>query len=296
MLRSIVLLVGGLASLSAVSLFAQDAVLAQEYGSGVHAYFTGDSMKAYERLTAAIQHGSNDPRAFYFRGLAYLRLGRPEEAVTDFRKGSELESKDINRFYDVGRALERVQGSARQQLETYRVDARMTALQQSEERRKARYEAVKREEERVMREQTLAAPELPAGAEVAQPPSPEPPDPFATPAGAAPPQKKGSTPPAGPKKGAEPAAPTGDDPFASPAAKPAKTPAKKGGSLFDAVGKAAAGAAGANKKADGEKKSDAGKKPADNSDPFGAGPADEKKPPEKKPAKPADKEPDPFGN
>ena len=40
MFRSIVLLVGGLASLSAVSLFAQDAVLTQEYGSGVHAYFT----------------------------------------------------------------------------------------------------------------------------------------------------------------------------------------------------------------------------------------------------------------
>ena len=161
MFRSIVLLVGGLASLSTVSLFAQEAVLGQEYGSGVHAYFTGDSQKAYERLTAAIEGGSKDPRAFYFRGLAYLKLGRPQEAATDFRKGAELESKDINRFYNVGKALERVQGPARLELENYRVNARMAALEQVEKLRKERYEAIQREEERVLREQAVERPQKP---------------------------------------------------------------------------------------------------------------------------------------
>ncbi len=74
MFRSIVLLVGGLASLFSVSLFAQEAVLGQEYGAGVHAFFTGDYASAYEHLTTAIQGGSKDPRAFYFRGLACLKL------------------------------------------------------------------------------------------------------------------------------------------------------------------------------------------------------------------------------
>jgi tetratricopeptide (TPR) repeat protein len=264
MFRSIVLLVGGLASLSAASLFAQDAVLGQQYGSGVHAYFMGDAEGAYERLTAAVQGGSKDPRVFYFRGLAYLRLGRPQEATMDFRKGAELESKDINRFYNVGKALERVQGSARLELENYRVDARMAALEQAEKLRKARYEAMKREEERVMREQSVAAPEMPAGGpEVVAPPAAESDNPFAAPEAAAPPEKKGAaaTKPAE-KKGADASSPPAeDDPFApeKPAAKnPEKSPAP------------------AKKKAD-EKKPDAKKAPA-------------KKAPAKSPAK----EPDPF--
>ncbi len=272
MFRSIVLLVGGLASLSAVSLFAQDAVLTQEYGSGVHAYFTGDSQQAYESLTAAIQGGSKDPRVFYFRGLTYMTLGRPQEAAVDFRKGAELESKDINRFYNVGKALERVQGSARIELEKYRVDARMIALEQAEKIRKARYEAMKREEERVLREQSVAAPE---GAEVVPPPAAESDNPFAAPEATAPPAKKG----AAAKPAAKKAAAAEDDPFATPKADE-KAPAAK-------------------KKAE-EKKAAVEKKSGEDEDPFG-GSGDEKKPDAKKaPAKPAktpDKEDkDPFGN
>ena len=275
MSRSIVLLVGGLASLSAASLFAQDAVLGQQYGSGVHAYFMGDAEGAYERLTAAVQGGSKDPRVFYFRGLAYLRLGRPQEAAMDFRKGADLESKDINRFYNVGKALERVQGSERLELENYRVDARMAALEQAEKLRKARYEAVKREEERVMREQSVAAPELPPGTpEVVAPPAAESDNPFAAPEATAQPEKKGA---ATPKPDAKKGADADEDPFAPPKSGDKAAPAKK--------------------KPD-EKKPAAEKKPADDNDPF-AGPADTKKPDEKKkaPAKPPEKKSaDPFGN
>jgi tetratricopeptide (TPR) repeat protein len=271
MFRSIVLLVGALASLSAVSLFAQEAVLTQEYGSGVHAYFTGDSQQAYESLTAAIQGGSKDPRVFYFRGLTYMMLGRPQEASIDFRKGAELESKDINRFYNVGKALERVQGSARIELEKYRVDARMIALEQAEKIRKARYEAMKREEERVLREQSVAAPE---GAEVLPPPEADS-DPFAAPEATTKPAKKGGA----AKPAAKKAAGAEDDPFAAPKAEDKA----------------------AEKKKAEEKKPAAAKKSGDEEDPFG-GSGDEKKKPDAKkaPAKPAkspdkDKE-DPFGN
>ena len=117
MYRSIVLLVAGLASLCTVSLSAQEAVLSQEYGSGVHSYFAGNYAKAYEQLTTAIDGGSKDPRAFYFRGLACLNLGRPQDAEIDFRAGAALEAQDVNKLYNVGKSLERIQGPARAELE-----------------------------------------------------------------------------------------------------------------------------------------------------------------------------------
>jgi hypothetical protein len=156
MFRSIVLLVGGMASLCAGSVFAQDVVLGQKYGLGVHAYFAGDNVNACEQLTAAIDGGSKDPRAFYFRGLAYLKLGRAPEANLDFQKGADLESRDFNKFYNVAKSLERVQGSPRIALENFRADARIAVYAEAERMRKARYEAIQREEQRVLRNQTVA--------------------------------------------------------------------------------------------------------------------------------------------
>jgi tetratricopeptide (TPR) repeat protein len=285
MCRNIVLLVGVLTLLGAAWLPAQDAVLGQKYGHGVHAYFSGDYSQAFEQLTAAINGGSKDPRAFYFRGLAYSRLGRPQEAKQDFQKGAELESKDVNRFYDVAKALERVQGPVRIELESYRVEARMAVMEQTERLRKARYEAIQREESRVLRE---------------QPPEPiKTPEPTAEPAAADPfgateekPATKADKPAAGPageKKAA--GAPAGDDPFALPSAKPAEKPAaaKKTG-MLGAMGKALGKAVGgeADRPPAGEKKPAAQEKPADAANPFAEEPAAEKKPAtDKKPAKAA---------
>jgi hypothetical protein len=138
-------------SLTALPSQAQEAILGQLYGNGVHSYFAGDYVKSFDQLTSAITAGSHDPRVYYFRGLAYLKLGRTPEAVQDFQKGADLESKDLGRSYNVARSLERVQGSARQQLEKYRVDARMAAFEEANKVRKARFEALKQEEERVLR-------------------------------------------------------------------------------------------------------------------------------------------------
>ena len=185
MFRCIALVVGAVVYLSANSLPAQDAVLGQKYGYGVHAYFAGDYLKAYGQLSAAIEGGSKDPRAFYFRGLAYLKLGRAQEASMDFQKGAELESKDVNKFYNVAKALERVQGQARVALEDHRVEARMAALEEAEKVRKIRYEAIQKEEARVLREQAAAAPAKgaePATEQIEAPPAePGAVDPFSTP-------------------------------------------------------------------------------------------------------------------
>src|SRR5208337_4536154 len=108
---------------SSATLTAQEAVLGQIYGNGVHAYFAQDYLKAYQQFTSAIDGHSQDPRCFYFRGLTLLKLGRPQDAEIDFQHGAKLESSiDQTRAYNVARSLERVQGSDRSTLEQYRLE------------------------------------------------------------------------------------------------------------------------------------------------------------------------------
>ena len=47
---------------------------------------------AERMLNEVIDEGSQDPRAFYFRGFAKKKLGRTEDAKDDFRHGAELEA------------------------------------------------------------------------------------------------------------------------------------------------------------------------------------------------------------
>jgi len=256
----VVVLAAALASLWANSLPAQDAILGQKYGQGVHAYFAGDYQQAFEQLTSAIAGGSKDPRAFYFRGLTYLQYGQSQEAQQDFQKGADLESRDINKFYNVSKALERVQGSSRVALESYRVEARMAVAQQLERLRKARYEAIQREESRVLRQQSLAPPEPVATPEPTAEPTSEPAgNPFAAPEENAGPKpgKKAANDTSGQQPGNDAAdekkpaeTPAGADPFAVPEEKPASKPAQKPpagkktgvfGALGKALGKAVAG-------------------------------------------------------
>ncbi|MGD0655173.1 MAG: hypothetical protein ABSA16_12570 [Thermoguttaceae bacterium] len=235
MFRSLVLLVGGLASLWSSSSQAQEAVLLQIYDKGVHEYFSGDYSKAFERLTAAANAGSRDPRVFYFRGLAYLKLGRAPEAEMDFRKAAELESRDINKYYNVGRALERVQGTERKLLESYRVQARMAAYEESEKMRKARYEAIKHEEARVLQQQVAEGAAALAGESTEVVPTPAAEgtgtegskETNANPAGVSAEEKKSvgkKAAGAGAESGAESAA---EDPFATKAAEGEKPAAEK---------------------------------------------------------------------
>lgn len=120
---------------------AEPMPLATAFGSGAHAFFACDYQRAYDELSNAIQAGTEDPRAWYFRGLAALRLGRIDEAEADFSSGAERESRGWG-TWPVSRSLERVQGPDRLTLERHRARARVAMLQQRRETIERRYSGV----------------------------------------------------------------------------------------------------------------------------------------------------------
>jgi hypothetical protein len=160
---------------------AQDPVLAELYGSGVHQYFSGGYRQALTDLTEAVDGGTKDPRVYYFRALSWWRLGDTPKAQTDLAAGAKLESADVNQYYPVSKSLERVQGAGRLMLERYRVQARAEAYRREERRNLARYEAQRKAEAEVLRAAPIppapsdAAPAGPAAAKAAdEPPAEEP--------------------------------------------------------------------------------------------------------------------------
>ncbi len=229
MIRSffvLTILAGGILLASVASLHADDEAMEKMYGNGVHAFFSGDYAMAHDCLSRAIDAQTKDPRCFYFRGLAYLAMGRKPEAKADFASASDLEADDVYKFYNVSKALQRVQGKSRMMIEQYRVKARLKAVAEAQKLRQARYEQLRAAEARVLQEQAAAVPvEMPA---------PKPPamkdaaDPFS----------------AGPlddpvAKDAEKPATKKVDPFGVAPGKSAKlTPAKKGGGILGALGRA----------------------------------------------------------
>lgn len=95
-----------------------------DYARGVLAYFNGASHQAESLLTEALADDPEDPRAYYFRGLAKIRTGRSYEGEQDFRIGAAMEAGWTGRPIHMGRTLERVQGSDRLMLERIRSEAR----------------------------------------------------------------------------------------------------------------------------------------------------------------------------
>ncbi|EMI40577.1 hypothetical protein [Rhodopirellula sp. SWK7] len=131
-------LVAVAATTSAKTCQAQSAVLSEIYGRGVHAYHAGQYNKASEWLSMAINNGFQDPRAYYFRGLAAAASGRGFESKSDFQQGADIEARGA--FGDiVGRSLARVQGSTRMELELIRENARLNALALGVARSQTRY-------------------------------------------------------------------------------------------------------------------------------------------------------------
>ena len=156
----------------------ESAVLAEMYGRGVHAYYAGDYTNATRYLSMAIDNGSEDPRAFYFRGIVANSSGHSYEAEADWQRGAELEAAG-RANPAIGRALARFQGSARIKLEEMRQNARLQALALSGARSQQRYDEIEAAEPNVLR----TPPRPPAGAA----PSAAPPAaaaPAAPPAGA----------------------------------------------------------------------------------------------------------------
>ena len=134
---SVTLVALGAALVSSVSVAGEfngtePVAVRDAIGGGIHAYHAGDFDRAYDDLTNAIEAGTDDPRSYYFRGLAALKLGRTSEAEADFTTGAdrELSTGSIRR---VSQSLERVQGHDRLTLERFRARARLGALQRDRE-------------------------------------------------------------------------------------------------------------------------------------------------------------------
>ena len=116
-------------------------VVRESVGSGIHAYHEGDFNRAYDDLTNAIEAGTTDPRSYYFRGLAALKLGRTSEAEADFATGADREVVGGS-SRRVSLSLERVQGPDRLTLERFRSRARLVAVQRDRDAYGRRYSEI----------------------------------------------------------------------------------------------------------------------------------------------------------
>lgn len=124
--------------------------LAAAYGSGVHSYFAGDYQRAYDELSQAIEGGTADPRAWYYRGLTALKLGRTDESEADFSAAASREAEGTGNW-PVAKSLERVQGCDRLKLERHRTRARVAQIQEDRRRGQLRYLDVERAAPEVLR-------------------------------------------------------------------------------------------------------------------------------------------------
>jgi hypothetical protein len=106
---------------------AQDAILSEIYGRGVHAYYAGRHDEAHQLLSSAINAGIKDPRAYYFRGIVSTMRGSSYEAESDWQQGAQLEASGKSTV-SIGRSLSRFQGSGRLKLEQIRQAARLQSL------------------------------------------------------------------------------------------------------------------------------------------------------------------------
>jgi hypothetical protein len=82
---------------------ADQAEALKYYGRGVRDVHRGQYFSAIQHLDLASAHDHRDPRIYFYRGLAKLRLGWQYDAIADFQMGSQLEVALGRR--DVGRAL-----------------------------------------------------------------------------------------------------------------------------------------------------------------------------------------------
>lgn len=132
--------------LTVVSLSLANFVNAQDpldemYGQAVHSFFRGDSGRAAELLNEVIDAGSQDPRAYFFRGLcqSYGSVdGNP-----DFERAAQLEIEG-KKVVNIGKALERIQGPARIAIEKSRSKARLASRSRLLEIQRTRYEEMQR--------------------------------------------------------------------------------------------------------------------------------------------------------
>lgn len=95
------------------------------YGKGKQQVLAGQFEIAEETLTAAIKYAGSDvdARFNYFLGLAQLGQGDPRTAERSFLRALEMERRSQPSAREVSRALEEVQGPARDRIDALRYGA-----------------------------------------------------------------------------------------------------------------------------------------------------------------------------
>jgi tetratricopeptide (TPR) repeat protein len=127
------------------AVFATDTVFVADesdaiFGKGVHAFFDRDYEEAVKILSKVDELKTNDPRPYYFLGLANLWQDETEKADKFFKKAAELEySGRALRHYAVSESLRRIQGEERLRLEKIREEERTNAQVREQRIREARY-------------------------------------------------------------------------------------------------------------------------------------------------------------
>jgi hypothetical protein len=128
------------------------SVLRSIYGRGVHEYNSKDFKAAEGTLTDAVDGGTVDPRAYYFRGATRARMGgKGPGAENDFTVGADFEAIDVSKQYRIGQSLERVQGNLRVAIEEYRKAGKVRFTEKREAEHKARYGEIMQNEPEVLR-------------------------------------------------------------------------------------------------------------------------------------------------
>jgi tetratricopeptide (TPR) repeat protein len=147
---------------------ADEPVTQQLYGGGVHAYFTKQYAEAHDLLNTAVDNKTEDPRVYYFRGLARWQLGRPDEAKQDFEAGATLEATASDDLYNIDKALERIQGKPRLAIEDARRAARNVAARKRITEKERRYNRIRANEPNILE---LPSPPTQAPEKKAEPPA-----------------------------------------------------------------------------------------------------------------------------
>jgi hypothetical protein len=135
------------------------------YGRGVHSYFGNQVSLAEQQFSKVIDAGSTDPRVYYFRGIARLRMGRQHEARSDMRIGADYEARRPGDRGAISKSLQRVQGQGRLMLERFRREARLMRGEKRRTQSRIRYQRLRGREVDVLRhpvdlplEQLIGAP------------------------------------------------------------------------------------------------------------------------------------------
>ncbi|MBL8799862.1 MAG: hypothetical protein JNM56_38630 [Planctomycetia bacterium] len=92
----------------------------RHFGAGLRAYFAGNYSVAEKELLEAYRNNGQDARILYYLGLSRLPLGKRQSAVVNWQMGAILEQQSKPSPAAVNSSLERIQGSLRQSLNSYR--------------------------------------------------------------------------------------------------------------------------------------------------------------------------------